>query len=686
LPVPEAVPEAAAHPAVHDFLDLEAGDTVVHAHHGIAKYLGIRRVAREGVDREFLLLEFSAGERLYVPVDAVDQVQRYVGVGEAVPRLHRLGGRRWTRQKADVREAVARLALEMIGIQAAREARPGIAYPPDTRWQRELEASFPFADTQDQVRATAVIKAEMEKPTPMDRLVCGDVGYGKTEVAVRAAFKAAEAGRQVAVLVPTTILAEQHGRTFRERLADYPFVVEVLSRFQTRKEQRTILERTLQGGVDILIGTHRLIQGDVRFRDLGLVVIDEEQRFGVVHKEHLKRLRSQVDVLTMTATPIPRTLHMSLLGIRDISNLTTPPAGRMAVQTDIIRFDRGRIRESILREIDRDGQVYFVHNRVQTIHAMAALLGEIAPEARIGVVHGQMKKAEIRGVMEGFLAGRVDVLVTTTIIESGVDIPNVNTLFIDRAHEFGLADLHQLRGRVGRFKNKAFAFLILPKRKPISLTAEKRVKAIEEYTELGAGFKIALRDLEIRGAGNILGPEQSGHIAAVGYEMYCRLLREAVDNLAGKGFSSPFPEVGVDLPVSAYFEEAYIPSLEIRMAFYRRITAAGSEEDLKALQSELEDRFGAPPARARAVLALARLKRLLSGAGAVSVAYGEASVYLRFLPPEKAADFVRSFGPSAREYKDGHVRMTLPEKTQVGEPLLGHLLEVFGGSEPSSHA
>ncbi|MHC5036389.1 MAG: transcription-repair coupling factor [Planctomycetota bacterium] len=664
-------------PTIHDFLDLSIGDRVVHAHHGIAKYQGTREVIREGVPREFLLLEFREGERLYVPVDAVDLVQRYVGVGNLQPNLHRLGGRVWKRQKAEVREAVTKLALEMIEIQAARAARPGIAAPPDSRWQWEFEASFPFNDTPDQTSATESIRKDMQMPVPMDRLICGDVGYGKTEVALRAAFKAVETGWQVAVLVPTTILAEQHGRTFMERLADYPFVVEILSRFKTRGEQRAILERTASGGVDILIGTHRLIQPDVRFKDLGLVVIDEEQRFGVRHKEFLKHLRSQVDVLTMTATPIPRTLHMALLGLRDISNLTTPPAGRMAVHTEIVRFDRARIREAILRELDRDGQVYFVHNRVESIHAMAQALREIIPEATFGVVHGQMKKAEIREVMRAFLAGSVDVLVTTTIIESGVDIPNVNTLFINRAHEFGLADLHQLRGRVGRFKHRAFAYLILPKRKPISPTAEKRVKAIEEYTELGAGFKIALRDLEIRGAGNILGAEQSGHIASVGYDMYCRLLREAVEGLSGKGFKHPLSDLGVDLPVSAFLPDDYVVTLSAKMDLYRRAGHAGGADALARIRRELQDRFGELPPPAEAFLLLTRLKQVAKEGGVDSLVYGEGGVYLRFSTPEKSQTFLERHGEVAREYQEGHLRVTPPEEAKNGPELVQFLLEVF---------
>jgi len=644
---------------------------VVHAHHGIAKYLGPRTVRREGVEREFLVLEFREGDRLYVPVDAVDLVQRYVGVGKSSPGLHRLGGRTWKRQKAAVSDAVTRLALEMVEVQAARNARPGLSAPPDTKWQREFEDSFSFPDTPDQAEATAAIKRDMVRPVPMDRLVCGDVGYGKTEVAVRAAFKTAEAGRQVAVLVPTTILAEQHGRTFSERLADYPFVVEVLSRFKTRREQREILERAATGGVDILIGTHRLVQPDVRFRDLGLVVIDEEQRFGVRHKEHLKLLRTQVDVLTLTATPIPRTLHMALLGLRDISNLTTPPAGRQAVHTEILRFDRDRIREAVLLELAREGQVYFVHNRIENIHAMEALLAEIVPEATFGVVHGRMKKADIRRVMAGFLAGEIDVLVTTTIIESGLDIPNVNTMFINHAHRFGLADLHQLRGRVGRLKNRAYAFLILPRKKPVSPTAEKRVRAVEEYTELGAGFKIALRDLEIRGAGNILGAQQSGHIASVGYDMYCFLLKEAVNRLSGCVGPVAVPDAVTDLPVPAFIPDDYVPVLETKIEFYRRIASSSAAESA-SVQDELEDRFGALPEAAEALFALAALKRRASEAGIDSVVWGEGVVYMRFREEERMNAFLGPRKGRVRPYKDLHLIVEPPAGT-AGRALLRFL-------------
>jgi len=658
-------------------LDLDEGDTVVHAHHGIARYLGTREVVREGIRREFILLEFREGERLYVPVDAAELVQRYVGVGGETPSLHRLGGRRWTRQKGEVKKAVCALAADMLRVQAAREASAGIRHPADTPWQREFEAAFPFADTPDQAAATEVIKSEMARPAPMDRLICGDVGYGKTEVAIRAAFKAVEGGAQVAVLVPTTILAEQHGRTFAGRFADYPFLVEVLSRFKTPGEQADILRRTASGGVDVLIGTHRLVQPDVRFKNLGLLIIDEEQRFGVKHKEYLKRMRTQVDVLTMTATPIPRTLHMALLGIRDISNLTTPPPGRMAVRTEIVRFDRDRIRDAVRRELARDGQVYFVHNRVRTIETMAHLLRDLVPEARVEIVHGQMRKKAVRAVMDDYVRGEVDVLVTTTIIESGMDIPNANTLFIDRPHELGLADLHQLRGRVGRFDQRAFTYLILPRKKPLTETQEKRVRAVEEYSELGAGFRIALRDLEIRGAGNILGAEQSGHIAAVGYDMYCRLLQEAVATLSG-GRPKAVPEtVSVDLPLRATLPAAYVPALSQRMDLYRRISKAPDPASLDALRRELRDRFGPPPEEAEQLFQLARLKQRAAPASVGSIVWGDGDVYLGFASEDDAARFASGNGFETREVRPGTLRVSPPADRRDGKALLAFLLEGF---------
>src|SRR5262249_47954054 len=473
----------------------------------------------------------------------------------------------------------------------------GTALPQDTEWQAEFEASFPYQETPDQLTTLTEIKTDLQRARPMDRLICGDVGYGKTELAIRAAFKAVDNGRQVAVLVPTTVLAEQHGRTFSQRLAEYPFVVECLSRFRSATEQRRIVERLAKGGVDVVIGTHRLLSADVKFKDLGLVIIDEEQRFGVEHKERLKRLRQQVDVLTMTATPIPRTLHLSLLGIRDISNLETPPPDRLAIETRIVRFDKALIRHAVLRELNREGQLYFVHNRVHNIHDVASRLEAIVPEARLAVVHGQMAESELEQGMLRFVRREADVLVATTIIESGLDIPNANTIFINQADNYGLADLHQLRGRVGRYKHRAYAYLLLDADRQVATTAAKRLKAIEEFTELGAGFKIALRDLEIRGAGNIRGRQRSGHSAGVGSEMYCQLLENAVRQLKQQPLRTPL-EVTVDLPWVAYLPRDYVPGQRLRIEVYRRLTRVRRLDRLGGGPAGVRAPFGPTPGAA----------------------------------------------------------------------------------------
>src|SRR5205807_1910095 len=492
------------------------------------------------------------------------------GGSRTVPELSKYGGTSWQHKKDRVEEAVIDLAGDMVELQALREAQPGIALPKDTEWQAEFEAAFPFQETPDQVSTIAELKRDMERSRPMDRLICGDVGYGKTELAIRAAFKAIDNGKQVAVLVPTTVLAEQHFRTFSQRLAEYPFVVEGISRFRTHGEQKRILERLAQGGVDVIIGTHRLISADVQFKELGLVIIDEEQRFGVEHKERLNRLRQTVDVLTLTATPIPRTLHLALLGIRDISNLETPPADRLAIETRIARFDKELIRHAILRELNRDGQIYFVHNRVYNIKEIASKLQSIVPEARIVIGHGQMAEHELEQAMVRFVRREADILVATTIIESGLDIPNVNTIFINQADNYGLADLHQLRGRVGRYKHRAYAYMLLDSERTLTPAAARRLKAIEEFNELGAGFKIAMRDLEIRGAGNILGTQQSGHIAAVGYELYCSLLENAVRSLKSMPLKTPL-ETTVELPWPAYLPRDYVPGQKQKIEIYRRL-------------------------------------------------------------------------------------------------------------------
>lgn len=591
--------------------DLEAGDLVVHVVHGIGKFLGMKTLRKGGGGKseEFLSLEFADRAKVHVPVSQIDLVQKYVGAGPIRPRLSKLGGTRWKKTKEKVAEAVNDLAAELLRIQAMRENEEGLAFPHDTEWQREFEGSFLYGETEDQLRAVGEIKQDMVRPRPMDRLLCGDVGYGKTELAMRAAFKCVEYGKQVAVLVPTTVLAEQHYQTFSERLADYPFLVRCLSRFRTPAEQRDIVDKARKGQVDVLVGTHRLLSKDVRFADLGLVVIDEEQRFGVEHKERLKRMRATVDVLTMTATPIPRTLHMSMLGLRDISSLATPPLDRRSIVTQVRHWDRELIRGAILREMNRDGQVYFVHNVVKDIRAVAAEIKEITPEARIVVGHGQMPEHELENVMLRFVRHEADVLVCTTIIESGIDIPNVNTIFIDGADRFGLADLHQLRGRVGRYKHRAYCYLLLNRRKPITPTGAKRLKAIEEYSELGAGFRIAMRDLEIRGAGNLLGAEQSGHIAAVGYEMYCQLLDRAVKRMRGEKVEEYEP-VHLELDVSAQIPRTYIASERQRMEIYRRLVRCRTSEELNQLKADLEDAFGKYPRPVQTLLDLAEIRVL----------------------------------------------------------------------------
>jgi transcription-repair coupling factor (superfamily II helicase) len=595
--------------AIDSFLELTEGDLVVHVAHGIGRFRGMRFLDKSGHTEEHLTLEFRDGVLLYVPASKIDLVQKYVGGTRTEPELSRLGGTRWQRTKERVESATIDLACEMVELQALREAQPGIAHPADTDWQREFEAAFPYQETPDQLTTLTEIKGDLERSRPMDRLICGDVGYGKTELAIRAAFKTIDNGRQVAVLVPTTVLAEQHFRTFTQRLAEYPFVVESISRFRSAGEQKRIVERLGQGGIDIIIGTHRLVSPDVKFKDLGLVIIDEEQRFGVEHKERLKRLRQTVDVLTMTATPIPRTLHLALLGIRDISNLETPPPDRLAIETRIARFDPTLIRHAILRELNREGQVYFVHNRVYNIKDIADKLQQIVPEARIVIGHGQMAEHELEQAMVRFVRRDCDILVATTIIESGLDIPNANTIFINQADQYGLADLHQLRGRVGRYKNRAYAYLLLDSERGVTPVAARRLKAIEEFTELGAGFKIALRDLEIRGAGNILGNQQSGHIAAVGYELYCQLLENAVRRMKNQPLKTPL-EVTVDLPWAAYLPRDYVDGQRQRIEVYRRLARIRSQERLDDFRQELRDRFGPIPEPAEWALRLAELRLL----------------------------------------------------------------------------
>jgi transcription-repair coupling factor (superfamily II helicase) len=579
---------------IDSFLELREGDLVVHVGHGIARYRGLILLEKNGQVEEHLELEFHGRTKLYVPSTKIGLVQKYIGGAKSRPTLGKLGGRLWGRQKERVEEAVNDLAADMLELQAARASRPGITFPADTEWQREFDASFPYHETNDQLITIEAIKHDMCLPRPMDRLLCGDVGYGKTEVAMRAAFKTVDAGYQVAVLVPTTLLCEQHLRTFTARLAEFPFEIAALSRFATRRQQTQIIRRLEEGSIDIVIGTHRLAQPDVHFHNLGLVVIDEEQRFGVEVKERLKALRQIVDVLTMTATPIPRTLHMGLLGLRDISNLETPPEDRLAVETRVARFEPELIRHAVLRELNRGGQIFFVHNRVEDIEILARRLRQILPEAKLAVAHGQMHENDLERVMLDFIDRRYDVLLATTIVESGLDIPNANTIFIDEADRYGLADLHQLRGRVGRYKHRAFCYLLIDPNKNLSPTAAKRLRAIEEFSDMGAGFAIAMRDLEIRGAGNILGTEQSGYIAAVGYELYCDLLEHAVRHLKRLPPKTSI-EVDVDLPGEGYIPRSYVPDMRLKIDLYRRLARVANLEELKDFRAELLDRFGPPP-------------------------------------------------------------------------------------------
>ncbi len=605
----------------------DVDDIVVHRDHGISEYLGLRQLEGQG-DIEFLTLKFASGKLLHIPATHSHLVQRYVGAFKGRPELSTLGGTRWANQKEKAKGAVVDLAYEMIRVQAVREHAPGIAFPEDTPWMREFESSFPWEETEDQNNAIAAVKKDMQSPRPMDRLICGDVGFGKTEIAIRAAFKAAESGRQVAILVPTTVLAVQHERTIRKRLADYPFIVESMTRFHTSSEQKEILERVSNGEVDILIGTHRILSKDVYFKRLGLVVIDEEQRFGVEHKQRLLSLRAEADVLTLTATPIPRTLHMALLGIRDISSLQTAPVDRRAVVTEIKSWDKQLVKQGIQRELAREGQVFYVHNRVYDIEEVAESIRELVPESRVLVGHGQMPPRELEKVMLSFVLGDADVLVSTTIIESGIDIPSANTMFIDDADRFGLSDLHQLRGRVGRYKHRAYCTLLLPRDRFVNPTARKRLHAIEQFSMLGAGFQIALRDLEIRGAGNLLGAQQSGHIAAVGYEMYCQLLEQAVQRLK-EGKKTIQIESMIDIGETGTIPEHYIASPARRLSMYCRLARCEQIDEVKKVVHDLRTGYGNMPSSIQRLVQYHELRVAVSSIDVVSMTIDEEDVVIR---------------------------------------------------------
>lgn len=623
--------------------EMTPGQYVVHVDHGIARFSGVLKRRFGDGEREYLVLEYAAGDRLYVPSEQIDRVSPYIGPGERLPSLTRLGTQQWARTKERIKARVEKMAQELLGLYASRKVSPGFAFPPDSIWQQELEASFPHSETPDQIQAVAEVKADMEEPHPMDRLVCGDVGYGKTEVALRAAFKAVMAGKQVAILVPTTILAQQHYNTFKERLSPFPTRVAVLSRFVPDKERETVLGGLTSGSVDICIGTHRLLQRDVVFKDLGLVIIDEEQRFGVRHKEWFKQLRQNVDVLSLSATPIPRTLHMSLVGIRDMSAIDTPPEERLPIKTYVSVYQDEVVRAAILRELERNGQVFVVHNRVETIGSFAREIEALVPEARVAIAHGQIPEEQLEQVMLDFVEGKSDVLVCTTIIESGLDMPRVNTLIVNAADKFGLAQLYQLRGRVGRSANRAYAYFLHGKGKRMTPQAQQRLQAIFDIQELGGGFRIAMKDLEIRGAGNLLGVEQSGYISAVGFDLYCQLLAKAVEELeGGKPKESSMALPSVDLPLTAFIPEDYVSHLPARLSIYQRLASMIAPEDIEELSRELKDRFGPLPEEVERLLFAAEVRVLAGLAGIESVYMRKGEIVLKSGNQRSAAAFSTS--------------------------------------------
>lgn len=593
---------------IKNYSELSEGDYVVHIDHGIGRYVGIQTLEVEGAHKDYLHIQYANNDKLYVPVEQIDQVQKYLGGEDKAPKIYQLGGNEWKRVKKRVKSSVQDIAAKLIKLYAKREATPGYAFSPDSEMTREFEALFPYEETPDQLRSIEEVKRDMEKPKPMDRLLCGDVGYGKTEVAIRAAFKAVMDNKQVAILVPTTILAQQHYETFKERFHEYPVEIDVLSRFRSRKEQNLTLRRLKDGLVDIVIGTHRLLSKDVRFHDLGLLVVDEEQRFGVTHKEKIKELKQNIDVLTLTATPIPRTLHMSMLGVRDLSVIETPPENRYPVQTYVVEYQGALIREAIEREMARGGQVYFLYNLVQGIERKAEEIRALVPDARVAVAHGQMKETELESIMISFLEGEYDVLVSTTIIETGVDIPNVNTLIIHDADKMGLSQLYQLRGRVGRSNRTAYAYFTYQRGKVLTEVAEKRLQAIKEFTELGSGFKIAMRDLAIRGAGNLLGAEQHGFINSVGFDLYSQMLKEAIEELKGEAPQEENIDLEMDVHIDAYIPDQYIEDNKQKIEMYKKVAAVRSPEEAEELADEMLDRFGTVPAPVLRLLQLARIK------------------------------------------------------------------------------
>jgi transcription-repair coupling factor (superfamily II helicase) len=673
---------------VSDFRDLGIGDYVVHVEHGIAQYQGLKEIEQDGLAVEFMILEFAEGAKLYVPLTRLDLIQKYrsTDTGPA-PVLNRLGTQQWTKTKTRVRKAMQEMAAELLKLYAERHTAEGTAFAKDNEFQREFEDAFDYNETDDQMAAIRAVKYDMESPTPMDRLLCGDVGYGKTEVAMRAAFKAVQDGKQVAVLTPTTVLSFQHFETFKRRFAQFPIHVEMISRFRTAKEQKEIVERVATGKVDILIGTHRLLSKDIKFQDLGLLVVDEEQRFGVRHKERLKQLRKEIDVLAMSATPIPRTLHMSLVGLRDMSVIETPPKDRMAIQTVVAKFDEKLIRSAIEVELERGGQVYFVHNRVESIYEIALRIQELVPSARVAVGHGQMGESELERVMLAFMRHEFDVLVATTIIENGLDIPLANTILINRAERHGLSELYQLRGRVGRSNRRAYAYLLIPPENELTEIARRRLAALKEFSDLGAGFKIAALDLELRGAGNMLGGEQSGHIEAVGFELYTSMLEAAVKELKGEG-SEERPATQLNLGITLRIDESYVPEENQRLRLYKKIAGAASETAVQEIRAEMEDRYGKLPDATVYLLAAAELRLECERMGVAQIDRKRGELQIRFTE-NAAVDPAHLMKLVARNAKRGaqftpQGVLKMPLKSSRPDEVLLEIRELLAGLAPAT--
>ncbi|HID06966.1 MAG TPA: transcription-repair coupling factor, partial [Armatimonadetes bacterium] len=676
--------------------ELRAGDYVVHVQHGIGIYRGVVRQKMLGAEADYLLIEYAGGDLLYVPVTQIDRVQRYVGADGTEPSLSSLSSRRWLRARQRAKRGAEELARELIELHAIRHAGNGFAFSKDSLWQVEMEAAFPYEETEDQWRAIEEVKRDMEAPKPMDRLICGDVGFGKTEVAIRAAFKAVQDSKQVAVLVPTTVLAQQHYNTFRQRLAPYPVNIAMLSRFLSPTEQQQVLEGLRVGSVDIVIGTHRLLSDDVSFRDLGLLIIDEEQRFGVRQKEKLKKLRATVDILTLTATPIPRTLHIALGGLKEISIINDPPAGRRPVRTFLMQYSDDIVRHAILRELERDGQVYYVYNRVRGINHIAEKVKRLVPQARVAVAHGQLPEERLERVMLDFYEHRYDVLVCTTIIENGLDVPNVNTLIVEKCEQFGLAQLYQLRGRVGRSDRQAYAYFFHDHPRRLTPMARHRLEALREFSDLGSGFRLALRDLEIRGAGNLLGVEQHGFISEVGFDLYMKMLSEAIHKLKGEPLPEPVKLPEADLPVRAFIPEDYIPDEMQRLNMYRKMAGVQTEGDVDNIKAELCDRFGQLPPETENLISVLRIRTRAYRAHIAYIAHDRKFVSAKFYGARQLSDveLVRIYSQmredfsmetlnAVRFYRD-HVSIEyglLTERMML--KLLERLLEVLSEHPPT---